>query len=275
METYSHQLSKNRIMHLRCDVIRVCFTMRSASLPEPDKMPVLPDACVKNIGHLADVQAVVLASDRWTMAPYAETSNNARVGAPRTDGERLFQLMADAAPVMIWQSGPDKRVTYVNQPWLEFTGRSMEQERGDGWADGVHVEDLERCLQTYADAFDRREQFEMEYRLRRYDGEYRWILDRARPFEAPTGEFLGYIGGCIDITDRKRFEAEKQIEIQDQALQTLFVIGLVASSALADQPTDGAVQPTARALARVLDLASTGMAYIRQAIVASGRTASR
>jgi PAS domain S-box-containing protein len=197
-----------------------------------------------------------------------------RLWGERAAAERLFKLMADAAPMMIWQSGPDKGVTYLNKPWLEFTGRSAEQEVGDGWAAGVHPADLERCMRTYTEAFERRQPFEMEYRLRRQDGAYRWILDRGRPFEAPSDEFLGYIGGCIDITERKRNEAKKLVEIQDQALQTLFVIGLVAKTALTDLPPDRLADALCAALVEIVDLASTGMAGIRDAIAATSRSVS-
>jgi len=119
------------------------------------------------------------------------------------ESEERFRHVANAAPVMIWMSGPGKRCTYFNQPWLNFTGRPLQSELGDGWKEGVHPEDLQQCLQTYASAFDRREPFEMEYRLRRRDGEYRWVSDRGVPRFNPDNSFAGYIGSCIDVTDRK------------------------------------------------------------------------
>ncbi|MGC2764196.1 MAG: PAS domain S-box protein [Candidatus Acidiferrum sp.] len=126
------------------------------------------------------------------------------------ESEDRFRLLANTAPAMIWMSGPDKLYTFFNQSWLQFTGRSMEQELGDGWAAGVHPEDMERCLRTYFDAFDARVSFEMEYRLRRFDGDYRWIVDFGSPRFERDGTLCGYIGSCIDITERKTFEESLQ-----------------------------------------------------------------
>ncbi len=122
------------------------------------------------------------------------------------ESEQRFRLMADTTPIMVWMSGTDRLCTYFNRHWLEFTGRTMEQELGNGWAQGVHPGDLERCLQIYNDSFDRRAPFEMDYLLRRADGEYRGVLDRGAPIFSSEGAFRGYIGGCIDITERKRAE---------------------------------------------------------------------
>ncbi|MGZ8203344.1 MAG: ABC transporter substrate binding protein [Burkholderiales bacterium] len=120
------------------------------------------------------------------------------------ESEERFRAMADTAPVMIWMSGPDRLCTFFNHGWLEFTGRTLEQELGNGWSQGVHADDLERCLDVYVTAFDARREFSMEYRLRRHDGEYRYVLDHGVPRLASDGTFLGYIGTCIDVTERKR-----------------------------------------------------------------------
>jgi PAS domain S-box-containing protein len=122
------------------------------------------------------------------------------------ESERRFRLVANTAPVLIWMSGPDKLCNYFNQSWLEFTGRPIEAELGNGWAEGVHPEDLKPCLETYTKAFDRRESFQMQYRLRRHDGEYRWILDTGVPRFNGDGSFAGYIGSCVDVTERKLAE---------------------------------------------------------------------
>lgn len=119
------------------------------------------------------------------------------------ESEGRFRLVANTAPVMIWMAGTDKLCNYFNDPWLEFTGRAMEAELGNGWAEGVHPEDLERCMTIYVTSFDRRETFQMEYRLRRHDGEYRWVFDTGVPRFNEEGFFTGFIGSCIDITDRK------------------------------------------------------------------------
>ena len=133
------------------------------------------------------------------------------------ESEGRFRTVADAAPVMIWMSGPDKLCIFFNKGWLDFTGRTMEQELGNGWAEGVHADDLERCLEVYETSFNARQPFTMEYRLRRNDGEYRWVLDSGTPRFAEDCAFLGYIGSCIDITARKQAELENQLQNMELA----------------------------------------------------------
>ena len=135
-----------------------------------------------------------------------DISEQKRAEASLRESEQRFRLVADAAPVLIWLSGTDKLCAWFNQPWLDFTGRSMAQEVGNGWVEGVHPDDLDRCLQTYAAAFDARAPFSMEYRLRRHDGEFRWLIDNGVPRYGPDGEFDGYIGSCLDVTDYKSAE---------------------------------------------------------------------
>ena len=131
-------------------------------------------------------------------------------------------------PALIWHSGPDARCDYFNQTWLDFTGQTLEHELGDGWAEGVHPEDLPGCLKTYREAFEARQPFSMEYRLRYHDGTYRWIVDHGCPHHAINGCFCGFIGSCYDITPQKtselslqhtQVELEQQVEQCNSALQ--------------------------------------------------------
>ena len=122
------------------------------------------------------------------------------------ESEERFRSMANTAPVMIWTSGPDKRYEFFNQGWLDFTGCALQQALEIGFEQSMHREDVQQCAEVYHSAFDARRQFEMECRLRRHDGEYRWILNQGVPRYAPNGAFVGYIGSAIDITDRKRAE---------------------------------------------------------------------
>ena len=128
------------------------------------------------------------------------------LGRQVEETEQRFRSMADNAPVLLWMSGKDGMCNFFNDTWLKFTGRSLEEEVGVGWASGVHVEDFERCVTTYMQHFSQRQPFEMEYRLRRFDGAYRWILDRGTPRRAANGQFLGFIGSCVDITERRNVE---------------------------------------------------------------------
>jgi len=113
-----------------------------------------------------------------------------------------YKILTEQSPILIWRSNVTSECDYFNERWLAFTGRTMEQERGNGWAEGVHRDDFDRCVKIYRDSFAQRQSFEMEYRLRRHDGEYRWILDRGAPFYDEAGDFAGFIGSCIDITEQ-------------------------------------------------------------------------
>lgn len=127
-----------------------------------------------------------------------------------------YRLLTQHSPVMIWRSGLDAKCDYFNETWLAFTGRTLEQERGDGWADGVHPDDFDQCVAYYLDHFHKREPFEMEYRLRRHDGAYRWIFDRGVPFTDDSGAFAGYIGSCVDVDDRRRSQEAQQQHTREQ-----------------------------------------------------------
>jgi PAS domain S-box-containing protein len=117
---------------------------------------------------------------------------------------------------MIWRSGLDASCDYFNETWLSFTGRTSEQEVGNGWIEGVHADDRQRCVAHYMEYFQRREAFEMEYRLRRHDGVHRWIFDRGVPFTDDSGTFAGFIGSCVDVDERRRAQAAQQQHDQEQ-----------------------------------------------------------
>ena len=126
------------------------------------------------------------------------------------ESQREFLLIANSAPVLIWTAGLDKGGTFFNQSWLNFTGRTMEQELGEGWTNGVHPDDLESCMKVYTESFDAQQPFTVEYRLRRHDGQYRWLLDHGAPRYDAESKFLGYIGSCVDVTEAREAEQEAQ-----------------------------------------------------------------
>lgn len=131
-----------------------------------------------------------------------------------------YMILVEQSPILIWRADLTMGCDYFNDRWLAFTGRTMEQERDNGWAEGVHPDDLQRCLKIYTESFALREIFEMEYRLRRRDGAYRWLFDRGVPFNGPNGEFAGFIGSCVDVTER--VEAQAQLKAaQEEELKTL------------------------------------------------------
>ncbi|MGD1905730.1 MAG: PAS domain S-box protein [Leptolyngbyaceae cyanobacterium] len=139
------------------------------------------------------------------------------------ESEARFRMMADTAPVLIWISDSAQDHTYVNQVWLDFTGRTLKEELGGGWAVGIHPDDYDLCLGAYTAAFEAHEPFRIEYRLRRFDGEYRWVVDTGRPRFLANGGFAGYIGSCIDITDRREME-QALFREKEQAQITLHSI---------------------------------------------------
>jgi PAS domain S-box-containing protein len=143
-------------------------------------------------------------------AIYRDITERKRAEERLRESEARFQAMADTAPVLIWMTGTDALCNYFNKPWLEFTGRTMEQEVGTGWTEGVHPDDVQGCFDCFLPAFHARKPFRMEYRLKRADGEYRWVIESGIPRYTGAGEFAGYIGSNIDITDLKHADVERQ-----------------------------------------------------------------
>ncbi len=113
--------------------------------------------------------------------------------------DERFRLLVDQAPFMLWSADSEGLCTFFNRPWLEYRGRSISQEAGYGWLDGVHPDDRQRCLETYRRAFDTRQPFDMEYRLQRADGQYRWVRDSGVAHFGHDGGFMGYLGSCVEV----------------------------------------------------------------------------
>jgi PAS domain S-box-containing protein len=154
------------------------------------------------------------------------------------ESELHFRTLADSGQALIWTAGTDKKCDYFNKTWLEFTGRTIEQELGDGWVEGVHPDDLDFCINTYDAAFERRESFSMDYRLRHRDGTYRWIQDNGTPRFNTRDEFVGYIGHCLDITEIKRAEKKlKESEEQYRLITNALTDYIFSTQVLSDGTT--------------------------------------
>jgi PAS domain S-box-containing protein len=167
-------------------------------------------------------------------AIYRDITERKRADGRLRESEARFQAMADTAPVLIWMTGTDGLCNYFNKPWLDFTGRTMEQEVGTGWMEGVHPDDVQGCFDGFLPAFHARKPLRMEYRLKRADGEYRWLMESGIPLYTGAGEFAGYIGSNIDITDLKRAEAEgqrlRQLEADLAHMNRVSMMGELAAS---------------------------------------------
>lgn len=166
----------------------------------------------QSIGYFGDDLARTQLTNFWlylliltvvatSLATYVSEKN--RVVKALRESERCFRTLANNTSALVWMSGPDALCTYFNTVWLDFTGRKLEQEIGSGWTEAVHPDEYLLCKSTYMNAFEARQEFSMEFRLRRYDGEYRWLIDHGVPRHDDDGVFLGYIGSCIDITQKK------------------------------------------------------------------------
>lgn len=204
-------------------------------------------------------------------AIYRDITERKRAEERILESEVRFQAVADTAPVMIWTTGTDGLCDWFSKPWLDFTGRTMEQEVGMGWTEGVYPDDVQPCLDCFLPAFHARRSFRMEYRLRRIDGEYRWVLESGIPRYTPGGEFAGYIGCNIDITDRKRGEQEherlRQLEADLAHINRVSTMGELTGSLAHEikQPIAAAVTD-AKTCLRWLDRDEPDLTEAREAV---------
>ena len=181
------------------------------------------------------VEPIEIGEEQLALSIIIDITHRKMAEAALQESEQNFRNLADSGQALIWTSGTDQLCNYFNRVWLEFTGRTLEQETGNGWTQGVHPDDMQRCLDIYVGAFERREKFSMEYRLRRCDGQYRWLMDDGCPRYDSKGEFIGYIGHCLDITERKIAEADKaKLEGQLQQAQKMEFIGRLAGGVAHD-----------------------------------------
>jgi hypothetical protein len=210
---------------------------------------------------------------------HEEIAERKRAEERLRESEARFQTMADTAPVMIWLTGTDGLCNYFNKPWLEFTGRSMEQEVGMGWVEGLHPDDVQGCFDGFLPAFHARKPFRIEYRLRRADGEYRWLIESGIPRYA-GGEFAGYIGSNIDITDLKRAEEERerlrQVQSELARINRVTTMGELAASIAHEikQPISAAVS-NAEACLQWLTRDQPDLAEVREAATEMVKEARR
>ncbi len=171
------------------------------------------DYSVRGIKH-ADDELGYLTDAFNSMLTQIQASHSAL-----EESEARFRVVSDNVPVLIWMSGTEGELIWFNKAWLAFVGRTMAQELGHGWTENIHPDDLQHCLNTYRDSFDQRKEFRMEYRRRRYDGEYRWLLVHAVPRYHGRGGFAGYIGSCLDIQDLK--QAETAVRASEEQLRMI------------------------------------------------------
>jgi len=217
-----------------------------------------------NIGSIKSFDGRVLLA----MSVLVDITERKRNEQAINESEERFRLAINTAPMMVWVAGIDKLCTFFNKAWLDFTGRPIEAELGNGWAEGVHPDDLHQCVTMYEQCFDQRKGFRMEYRLRRHDGEFRSILDIGVPRFTPEGLFSGYIGSCVDVTDRKRAEDDRITMLESIAhLNRAASMGQLAASLAHElaQPL-AAIMSNAQAASRFANLPEPDLLEIREAL---------
>jgi len=228
---------------------------------------------VLNARQLDGLQQILLGIDDVT-------ERKERATAALYESEERFRNMADTAPVMIWVAGADKGCTFFNRSWLAFTGRTMQQELGDGWAVSLHPDDINRYLDTYSSSFYARRGFQVETRLRRADGEYRWVLCTGVPRFAPNDTFAGYVGSCIDVTEVRRTQEEQLARQKLESVGTLaggiahdfnnILGGILAHSELALAEVGSGSHPEEE-LHKIRAVAIRGTEIVRQLLIYSGQ----
>jgi len=172
---------------------------------------VWPDGEIRYIKAVAKVFCNEQGTPLRMLGTNVDITERKQAELKLRQSEAHFRFVTESAQALIWMSGMNKHCNWFNKVWLDFTGRTMEQEMGDGWVEGVHPDDVRQCYEIYVSHFDLRKPFSLEYRLRRHDGEYRWIVDNGMPRFNAQGVFEGYIGSCFDITERKRNEENLRI----------------------------------------------------------------
>lgn len=232
--------------------------------------------------HCAVVRALFDSGGHVTryIGIVADATQTRQAEAALHEGERRFQHLADAAPMMIGATGPDKGAIYFNKAWLSFTGRTLEQELGDGWMEGVHPDDLERTVAGYRSNFEARRPCHLEYRLRRADGEYRWVVCSGAPQFASDGTFTGYVGTCIDTTDLKRAREEKFDQERGDSLRVLtggiahdfnnLLGGILVETELAETEIAEGISPVA-GIRRIRAVATRAAEIVRELMIYSGQ----
>lgn len=179
------------------------------------------DGKVSNLYEFAAPLRDEAGAVRGCVGVFVDMTAEHRARLAHAESEARFRVMADRAPVLIWLSDATQRRTWFNRPWLEFVGRSMQEVLGFGWKPSIHPDDVDTYMKVYEAAFEARREFQISYRLRRHDGEYRWVLNHATPMFESDGGFTGFVGSCVDVTELE--EARRVLQEQAAGLEQVVV----------------------------------------------------